>query len=120
MLRFVSAENLCGTRQQHPSRLFAFVNTGPISKSVSPGSTKTGRHYTFCCGSGSASASSPIGPISAEIRHLNDDLSHNFDGNIPIILKTAGLLVVNKPWGVRMDGDFEVIVIPVSPLHLNS
>ena len=30
------------------------------------------------------------------------------DPKIQIILKTDGILVINKPWGVRMDGDFEV------------
>jgi hypothetical protein len=43
--------------------------------------------------------------------NMDSDLTLNpalCQRNIPIIIKTGGLLVVDKPWGVRMDGDFEV------------
>jgi hypothetical protein len=122
------------TRPQHPLRLFAFVNgqnrliarvtgqkTLTSSRDVHLEHHRSGafqkrlacfhrsepflsltkaRHYTLCFGLGY------VGQSGREV------IPHNLDVQnmeIPIILKSNGLLVVDKPWGVRMDGDFEVI-----------
>ena len=37
-----------------------------------------------------------------------DNSPHPGELSLQVIFKSSGILVIDKPWGVRMDGDFEV------------
>jgi hypothetical protein len=122
------------TRQQSPACIYAYLNGFKVLTSSrhqvdvsgafpacshiaalrTQGSTERWHHHNFCYRSGSSIALRNTGPMSVDRSNVNHDLSLNKDVHnmkIPIVLKTTGFLVVDKPWGVRMDGDFEVMML---------